>query len=98
LATYTGWEIPVLEVGEGSLAVFGGRPDGLTGLIHFLEANYSFHRFERKNTCGLKPGPKPNRLPTQRNLGHTGTALAEQIREVLRFPAVLTTDVIDSYH
>lgn len=61
----------------------GGGQTELQGLIHFLEANYSFHRFERKTPARIKPGPKPNRLPTQRNLGHTGTALAEQIREVL---------------
>ena len=61
----------------------GGGQTEVTGLIHFLEANYSFHRFERKTPARIKPGPKPNRLPTQRNLGHTGAALAEQIREVL---------------
>jgi len=61
----------------------GGGQTELQGLIHFLEANYSFHRFERKTPARIKPGPKPNRLPTQRNLGYTGTALAEQIREVL---------------
>jgi hypothetical protein len=70
----------------------GGGQTELQGLIHFLGTNYSFHRFERKTPARLKPGPKANRLPTQRNLGRTGKSLNKSVK-YYRLPAVMI-DVI----
>lgn len=82
----------------------GGGQTEINGLSIFLEANYPFHRFERKTPARFKPGPKPNRLVAHRNLGRTGSSFAGQIEEIFRVSirenscdAVLILDDLDCH-
>ncbi|MEI7846992.1 MAG: hypothetical protein WCK35_14420 [Chloroflexota bacterium] len=82
----------------------GGGQTEIAGLSIFLEANYPFHRFERKTPARVKPGPKPNRLPTHRSLGRTGISFSGQIEEIFQVSirasscdAILVLDDLDCH-
>lgn len=79
----------------------GGGEAELRGLDIFLKRNFPFYSFERKTPIFQKPGPRPDRYHA---VGHTGTALRQQIHWTLeqalrdgRCDCILILDDLDCH-